>query len=270
MDGFSTQLKWTCIFLLYGSLAGDSNVAVKPCNGVSGTCQNENTQCKGSYLQQFDDKCPDNERFCTNIHQIQSTKECDTKGLPIVKRDSWGARTSLKTLNDLDSDLSFFVIHHADGYSCSDQKTCLQRMKEVQKDHQSKRKEKGKSYFGVPISFSGFDDIGYQYVIGGDGTVFEGRGWKYQGAHSPGYNTKSIGVCLLGNFTATLPSNDAATSLKNLHVCLQSINVLSPNNSVYGHRDIRQTECPGTEFYKTLKTQFAPFWHSIEPEMWKG
>ncbi|XP_033731549.1 peptidoglycan-recognition protein SB1-like [Pecten maximus] len=118
------------------------------------------------------------------------------------------------------------------------------------------------------ISLLGFDDIGYHYLIGGDGTVFEGRGGRVKGAHSPGYNNRSIGVCLLGDFTKTLPTTDATTSLKRLHACLQIKGVLSVNNSVFGHRDARPTECPGSKFYSSLHEEFGDFWHRIKPEMW--
>ena len=37
----------------------------------------------------------------------------------------------------------------------------------------------------------GWDDIGYNFMIGGDGAVYEGRGWDSQGAHTKGilYNS---------------------------------------------------------------------------------
>lgn len=44
-------------------------------------------------------------------------------------------------------------------------------------------------------------DIGYNFVIGEDGNVYEGRGWDYVGAHAPGYNTQSIGICVIGDFS---------------------------------------------------------------------
>lgn len=43
-------------------------------------------------------------------------------------------------------------------------------------------------------------DIGYNFLVGGDGNVYEGRGWDIHGAHLPELNSNSIGICLLGNF----------------------------------------------------------------------
>lgn len=31
-----------------------------------------------------------------------------------------------------------------------------------------------------------WDDIGYNFMVGGDGDVYEGRGWDKQGAHTKG------------------------------------------------------------------------------------
>ena len=49
-------------------------------------------------------------------------------------------------------------------------------------------------------------DISYQYLIGGDGRVYEGRGWQKEGGHAYCYNDKSYGTCLIGDFTNVAPS----------------------------------------------------------------
>lgn len=38
------------------------------------------------------------------------------------------------------------------------------------------------------------------FAIGGDGKVYEGRGFNRVGAHAPKYNDKSIGIVLIGNW----------------------------------------------------------------------
>ena len=37
-------------------------------------------------------------------------------------------------------------------------------------------------------------DIGYSFLVGEDGNIYEGRGWRASGAHCVGYNSKSIGT----------------------------------------------------------------------------
>ena len=51
-----------------------------------------------------------------------------------------------------------------------------------------------------------WEGLGYQYVIHKDGEIWAGRPEQYHGAHTTGYNKKSIGICLAGNFDATLPT----------------------------------------------------------------
>lgn len=47
-----------------------------------------------------------------------------------------------------------------------------------------------------------WDDIGYNFLAGEDGNIYEGRGWGIKGAHSPSYNAISLGICLIGDFSS--------------------------------------------------------------------
>ena len=38
------------------------------------------------------------------------------------------------------------------------------------------------------------------FLIGGDGNVYEGTGWSKEGAHTYGWNKKSLGLVFIGNF----------------------------------------------------------------------
>lgn len=43
------------------------------------------------------------------------------------------------------------------------------------------------------MDVNGWSDIGYNFVVGEDGLVYEGRGWSTVGAHAPNFNSNSIG-----------------------------------------------------------------------------
>ena len=45
------------------------------------------------------------------------------------------------------------------------------------------------------------NDIGYNFLVGEDGNVYEGRGWNTIGVHAPTYNRNIIGICIIGDFT---------------------------------------------------------------------
>lgn len=42
--------------------------------------------------------------------------------------------------------------------------------------------------------------IYFSFIIGGDGKVYEGAGFHKVGAHTRGYNTRSLGIAFIGNF----------------------------------------------------------------------
>jgi hypothetical protein len=40
------------------------------------------------------------------------------------------------------------------------------------------------------------------FCVGGTGQVYEGRGWDVIGSHAPNYNSRSIGIVFIGNFSS--------------------------------------------------------------------
>lgn len=58
--------------------------------------------------------------------------------------------------------------------------------------------------------------VGYQYYIDKSGKITQCRSDTEEGAHTIGYNTQSIGICLAGNFDLTLPLDPQIVSLKQI------------------------------------------------------
>ncbi len=104
----------------------------------------------------------------------------------------------------------------------------------------------------------GWDELGYHFVIdngngGPDGRVEIGSRWVKQkhGAHTGQtpeneYNEYGIGICLVGNFTARMPSRAQLASLNELVLYLARTYRITPSN-VIGHRGApgAATSCPG-------------------------
>lgn len=42
----------------------------------------------------------------------------------------------------------------------------------------------------------------FSFLVAGDGTVFEGRGWGVMGAHAKDHNSDSLGIAFMGNFNS--------------------------------------------------------------------
>lgn len=107
-----------------------------------------------------------------------------------------------------------------------------------------------------------WDGVGYNFVIGngtntGDGQVEVTYRWCNQqvGAHCGGTrgnwaNKDAIGICLVGNFNNTLPTQQQMRSLTKLIKFLHSRYGI-PKSRIYGHKHTpgaRVTDCPGKRF----------------------
>lgn len=42
----------------------------------------------------------------------------------------------------------------------------------------------------------------FSFLVGGDGNVYEGASWHKVGAHTRGYNSRSLGLAFIGDFTS--------------------------------------------------------------------
>jgi hypothetical protein len=129
----------------------------------------------------------------------------------------------------------------------------------------------------------GWGDIGYQFLIDANGTVYEGRqtdastatppafdahGRSVQGAHIADHNSGNIGISLLGTYSSRRPSAKAQRSLERLLASLSVKTEISPTGwswydngvkrwfgpNILGHRHIGQTTCPGGVTFALLGT----------------
>lgn len=102
---------------------------------------------------------------------------------------------------------------------------------------------------------NGWDGVGYHFVIGngqgmGDGEVDPTPRWPVQkwGAHTKTanneYNNFGIGICMVGNFDLTAPSQAQLRSVSKLVAHLmKTYNI--PSTRVLGHGQCKPTDCPG-------------------------
>lgn len=100
----------------------------------------------------------------------------------------------------------------------------------------------------------GWAGCAYHYIILADGTIERGRPRLMQGSHCKGYNTESIGICTVGDFTTCPPSLAQLASLYGLLAELCQIYGWTPSAAtIKGHRDcVLSTACPGDAFYAIL------------------
>lgn len=102
----------------------------------------------------------------------------------------------------------------------------------------------GQSRFGGGIS--------YTFVVTPSGRIFEGHGISRIGAHTTARNTGSAGICLLGNYETSVPSEamlDAVAWLLQYGVSAKWWKTRALNG---GHRDVKGTACPGKHAYARI------------------
>lgn len=104
------------------------------------------------------------------------------------------------------------------------------------------------------MDYNGWDDIGYSFAIGGDGNVYEGRGYGVVGAHAPNYNNSSIGLLFIGDYVESLPTPYMLQVAREFIDYSVAERQLKLDYKLYGHRQVRATECPGQTLYNEIQS----------------
>ncbi|KAG7335039.1 hypothetical protein KOW79_001635 [Hemibagrus wyckioides] len=159
----------------------------------------------------------------------------------IIPRCMWEAQPYRGTPILLSPPLSFLYIHHTyePSQPCLTFQQCSRDMRSMQRFHQDDR---------------GWDDIGYSFVAGSDGYLYEGRGWLWQGAHTKGHNSIGYGVSFIGDYMSSIPSNRTMDLVRNqLAKCATEGGKLVSNFIIHGHRQVVNTSCPGDAFYSEIQ-----------------
>ncbi|KKQ35031.1 MAG: N-acetylmuramoyl-L-alanine amidase domain protein, partial [candidate division WS6 bacterium GW2011_GWA2_37_6] len=177
-------------------------------------------------------------------------------GFNLVTREEWGAPTSSPWAPTI-ADINRIVVHHtATGVDMSNPKNTV---KAIYNNHYFRCADNSGSYNVNDPTCNEISeiwgDIGYNYLIDPYGNVYEGRsgGNGVVGAHAVP-NTGSIGISILGDYSSQLPTQAALTSLSKLMSVLGQLNSvdLAKGSTVFGHRDINATACPGAVLYGKL------------------
>ncbi|MBD7918215.1 N-acetylmuramoyl-L-alanine amidase, partial [Cellulomonas sp. Sa3CUA2] len=173
----------------------------------------------------------------------------------IITRAEWGARSPACT-PDVARTLVGGVVHHtATTNAYSSTAEVMQQLRNIQAYH---------------IDGRGWCDIGYNFLVDKWGLAYEGRVGSLEkaviGVHAGGFNTGTVGVSMIGTYDAR-PSDATLRTVGNLlrsklgpygvrlngwmtyytsggeNSRYANQNVTLP--TVFGHRDVSYTACPG-------------------------
>jgi hypothetical protein len=151
----------------------------------------------------------------------------------VSSREAWGAAAAGEGMaNDVRK--TKFALHHSEGSPHASAQT----VRNIQHYHMHDKK---------------WPDVGYHFLVGRDGTCFEGRKLAFRGAHVEHHNTGNIGICFLGSFEST-ENNDIETTDAMINKSAELIKILAAHfgiqisrKTLKGHKehDGARTLCPG-------------------------
>ncbi len=177
-------------------------------------------------------------------------------GVNLNERSAWSARAP-KSSPNVAAKVTLAVVHHSDSGNNYSQSQVPSILRGIQAYHMDSR---------------GWDDIGYNFIVDKYGTLWEGRSGGADlpvvGAHASGLNTGSVGVMVLGDYTAATPSNAAVESVSRVigwKFAISGVDTstrvdFTPGSGsprfapgvavnlprVVGHGDVGYTSCPGS------------------------
>lgn len=129
----------------------------------------------------------------------------------------------------------YLIIHHTGGTDANPlQDSANYTVEQCSNDH--------KARFGMK-SRTGLW-CGYHYMIDKNGKRWQTRFDDEEGAHARGYNSKSLGICLMGNFDAFLPTQPQIDELKKI-MKEKSDYYKIPLDKIIPHRGVAQKTCYG-------------------------
>ena len=181
----------------------------------------------------------------------------------ILPRSAWGADEKLRKGRPVIAPRALaVVVHHTatpNGYDAAQVPSVI------------------RSLYLYQVRGNGLSDLGYNYLVDAQGRIYEGRyggvDRNVVGAHTAGFNTGTVGIALIGNFTTASPTTKALRALEALtawrldlaHVDPLSkvVRVSAGNpryaagtaitlNAISAHRDVYPTSCPGASLYAQL------------------
>ncbi|XP_044270793.1 peptidoglycan-recognition protein SC1a-like [Tribolium madens] len=147
-------------------------------------------------------------------------------------REQWGAKPALNQ-TQLQHPVDLVIVAHTVTTFCRNFEQCSEIITSMQNYH-----------FNLKMT-----DIGYNFLIGGDGNIYEGRGWDFVTFQ----NNHSISVSFIGNFLADELNLYMIDAFHQLMIDGVKEGKLSKDYKIVCHNQTKATLSPGENVYKVVK-----------------
>lgn len=191
-----------------------------------------------------------------------SSAAAATAAPAFFSRAQWGADESMRcTSVSYSRTIKAAVVHHT--VNSNNYSTVAEAMRMIRAD------------YAYHVQVNGWCDLGYNFVVDKFGNLYEGRWGGVErpviGAHAGGFNTDTVGIALLGDFSSVSPPAAMVNTLADIVAWKLSLYGRDPEGTatltsagtsyarwpagttvtvptVMGHRDVDTTECPGLAY----------------------
>lgn len=150
----------------------------------------------------------------------------------IIKRATWGGKPPLFK-RELIHPTGYVIISHTATPRCLTVEACSARVLSIQGYHVGSLKS---------------PDIGYNFLVGGDGNVYVGRGWDVRNFHS----NNSVGISFIGNYLYDNLTSEMIEIVQRLLAEGIVNGKLSEDYKLVAHNQTFATESPGLHVYDVI------------------
>jgi len=157
-------------------------------------------------------------------------------GYTLIPRARWataGIRSNHRAMRGVNR----ITVHHTGNHKGFAGKSDREIVRMIDRYHREERR---------------WSSIGYHFIVGRNGEVFEGRPAHIQGAHVSSNNRHNLGVSVIGDFNQRLPGKQQLAALAAFLDDRRHEHGVS-RGRIYGHRDLGQTVCPGDRLHAWLQ-----------------
>jgi N-acetylmuramoyl-L-alanine amidase/Secretion system C-terminal sorting domain len=174
----------------------------------------------------------------------------------VIPASTWRSGLTPPKELPVQTTVKHIIVHHAAGSNTATNYTDVVR-----------------NVYTFHTASNGWNDVGYNFLITQDGTIYEGRdgqkimdGDNVLGAHFCSQNGGTMGICLLGDYMTAQPTDKSLESLAKLMAWKIKKEKIEPIgntlhtvsgknlNNISAHRDgTCSTGCPGNNLYVKLE-----------------